>query len=79
MGLISIEAAALDAGVSERTIRRWITIGLLTRYGRLGPLRVLIDAAELRELVRPKAIRGRPPKTLIAEASMTPTNLDANG
>ena len=79
MRLICIEAAASAAGVNERTIRRWITIGLLTRYGRLGPIRVLIDADELRELVRPKAIRKRRPETLIAEASMTPTSLDANG
>ena len=52
--LISIEAAAIAADVNEKTIRRWIAAGRLTRYERPGRIRVLVDAAELRELVRPK-------------------------
>lgn len=31
--------------------------GLLTRYRRPGRIRVLVDAAELLELVKPKAVK----------------------
>ena len=57
--LISIPAAAVSAGVSTRTIERWLAEGRLTRYERPGRVRVLIDAAELQELVKPKAVRLR--------------------
>ncbi|MHB8611188.1 MAG: hypothetical protein ACYDAL_02005 [Candidatus Dormibacteraceae bacterium] len=59
MRLISIEAAAITADVNERTIRRWMAAGLLTRYQRPGRIRVLVDAEELRELVAPKAVKPR--------------------
>jgi hypothetical protein len=59
MRLLSIEAAAIAADVNERTIRRWLSGGKLTRYERPGRIRVLVDAAELRELVKPKAVRAR--------------------
>jgi predicted site-specific integrase-resolvase len=55
--LISVEAAAIVAGVNERTIRRWMAEGRLTRYERAGRIRVLVDAAELSELVKPKAVK----------------------
>ena len=55
--LISIEAAAIAAGVNERTVRRWMADGRLTRYERAGRIRVLVDATELRELVKPKAVK----------------------
>jgi hypothetical protein len=55
--LISIEAAAIAADVNEKTIRRWMALGRLTRYERPGRIRVLVDAGELRELVKPKAVK----------------------
>jgi hypothetical protein len=57
--LISIEAAAIAADVDEKTIRRWMSAGKLTRYERPGRVRVLVDAGELRELVKPKPVRTR--------------------
>jgi len=57
--LISIEQAAIAADVNERTIRRWLSAGKLTRYERPGRIRVLVAAAELRELVAPKAVKPR--------------------
>lgn len=56
MTLISLEAAAVAAGVTRKTITRWISAGKLTRYERPGRIRVLVDAAELRELVKPKPV-----------------------
>lgn len=53
--LISIEAAAVAAGVNERTIRRWLSAGKLTRYERPGRVRVLVDANELRRFIEPRA------------------------
>ena len=55
--MLSIEQAAITADVNERTIRRWISAGKLTSYRRPGRIRVLVDAAELRELVTPKAVK----------------------
>ena len=57
MKLISIPAAAVAASVSTRTIERWLAEGRLTRYERPGRIRVLVDATELRELVRPRAAK----------------------
>jgi predicted site-specific integrase-resolvase len=59
--LISLEAASIAAGVSRKTITRWMAAGLLTRYERPGQVRVLVDAAELRELVTPKPV-GKVPR-----------------
>ncbi|HUZ86333.1 MAG TPA: hypothetical protein VNF26_05230 [Candidatus Baltobacterales bacterium] len=56
--LLSIPAAAIAGGVSKRSIERWLAEGRLTRYERPGRIRVLVDAAELRELVTPKAVIG---------------------
>jgi hypothetical protein len=55
--LISIEAAAIAADVDEKTIRRWMSAGKLTRYERPGRVRVLVDATELRDLIKPKPVR----------------------
>jgi len=70
MRLISIEAAAISAEVNERTIRRWISAGKLTRYERPGRIRVLIDAAELRELVRPKPVKASRRGTTLRHISL---------
>jgi hypothetical protein len=58
--LISIEAAAIAADVDEKTIRRWMSSGRLTRYEARGRIRVLVDASELRDLVKPRAVRKKP-------------------
>lgn len=50
--LASIAAAAEDADVSARTIRRYIAEGRLTGY-RVGPRLLKIDLAELHALARP--------------------------
>ena len=47
-----------------------MAIGLLTRHGRLAPIRILIDADELRALVWSNAMRKRPPERPIADASL---------
>jgi hypothetical protein len=57
--LISVEAAAVAADVSTKTIWRWLAAGRLTRYDRPGRIRVLVDASELRALVKPKPSRKR--------------------
>jgi hypothetical protein len=54
-----IEAAAIAAGVDEKTIRGRVSAGKLTRYERPGRIGVLVDAAELSELVKPKPNRRR--------------------
>lgn len=48
----SIEQAATYVGCNPRTIRRYITRGLLTGY-RLGPRLLRVDLNELDELMRP--------------------------
>ena len=55
--LISMRAAADEAGVSTRTIRRWIAAGLLTGY-RQGPRLLRIDLEELRDLATPLPTAG---------------------
>lgn len=47
---VSTELAALAAGVSPATIRKWASRGRLTRYGRPG--RAEYDLAELTEITR---------------------------
>ena len=46
---VPTELAALAAGVSVATIRKWASRGKLTRYGRLG--RAEYDLEEIRELM----------------------------
>jgi hypothetical protein len=46
---VPTELAALAAGVTQATIRKWASRGKLTRYGRPG--RAEYDLAELRQLV----------------------------
>lgn len=46
---VPTELAALAAGVSVATIRKWASRGKLTRYGRLG--RAVYDLEEIRELM----------------------------
>lgn len=54
--LISRDEAARRAGVSVRTVGRWVFQGRLTKYtDGLGHVR--IDAAELRELTTPQPAR----------------------
>jgi hypothetical protein len=47
--LVPTELAALAAGVSEATIRKWASRGKITRYG--SPGRALYDLDELMELL----------------------------
>jgi hypothetical protein len=47
---VPTELAALAAGVSTATIRKWASRGKLTRYGRPGRAEYSLD--ELRELLR---------------------------
>ena len=46
---VPTQLAALAAGVTEATIRKWASRGRLTRYGRPG--RAEYDLEELRRLV----------------------------
>jgi hypothetical protein len=46
---VPTQLAALAAGVSEATIRKWASRGKLTRYGRPG--RAEYDLAELYHIV----------------------------
>jgi excisionase family DNA binding protein len=50
--LTSLTNAATHADVSVRTLRRWISAGILTGY-RVGPRLVKIDLDELDRNVRP--------------------------
>lgn len=50
--LESIESAAEYAGVSTKTIRRWIAAGLVTGY-RAGPRLIRVDRNELDAMMRP--------------------------
>lgn len=54
---VPTELAALAAGVTEATIRKWASRGKLTRYGRPG--RAEYDLEELRRLVVERATTGR--------------------
>lgn len=53
MTLIDSEVAACAAGVSARTIRRWIAAGLLTNHGDVR--RIQVDLDTLGELVDAQA------------------------
>ena len=48
--IVPTQLAALAAGVSEATIRKWASRGKLTRYG--GPGRAQYDLDELFEITR---------------------------
>lgn len=50
--LASITVAAEHGDVSTRTIRRYISNGLLTGY-RVGPRLIKVDLDELEQLARP--------------------------
>lgn len=54
---VPTQLAALAAGVTEATIRKWASRGKLTRYGRPG--RAEYDLEELRRLVVTRATAGR--------------------
>jgi hypothetical protein len=47
--LVPTELAALAAGVSEATIRKWASRGKITRYG--SPKKAAYDLDELMEIV----------------------------
>ncbi|HEY7593874.1 MAG TPA: transcriptional regulator [Actinophytocola sp.] len=55
---VPTQLAAMLAGVTEPTIRKWASRGKLTRYGRPG--RAEYDIAELYELV----VESRSPGTM---------------
>jgi excisionase family DNA binding protein len=55
--LASAVEAAEHIGVNHRTIRRWITTGVITGY-RVGPKLIKVDLDELDRLVRPVAAPG---------------------
>jgi excisionase family DNA binding protein len=50
--LISIQAASEVAGVSVRTVRRWISQGILPAR-RVGPKLVRVYASDISRIVRP--------------------------
>lgn len=50
--IASINAAAEYAGVSTKTIRRYVAAGRLTGY-RIGPRLIKINLAEVDALLRP--------------------------
>lgn len=52
---IGLTEAAARAGVSPRTIRRYIAAGRLPGY-RVGPRLIRVDVADLDALVHPVAI-----------------------
>jgi hypothetical protein len=52
---VPTELAALAAGVSVATIRKWASRGKLTRYGTRGKAEYSLD--ELREILRANATR----------------------
>lgn len=58
--LVPISAAAQYAGVSTRTLRRYISAGRLTGY-RVGPRLIRVDADELARLLRPIPTAGGGP------------------
>lgn len=57
---VGLTEAATRAGVSPRTIRRYIAAGHLPAY-RLGPRLIRVAVADLDALVRPVAIAGGQP------------------
>ena len=52
---VPTELAALAAGVSTATIRKWASRGKLTRYGSRGKAEYSLD--ELREVMRANAAK----------------------
>jgi excisionase family DNA binding protein len=58
--LTSVENAAHYADVSERSIRRWISQGLITGY-RVGPRLVKVDLDDLDNLAVPIPTAGGGP------------------
>jgi hypothetical protein len=59
---VPTELAAMAAGVSEATVRKWASRGKLTRYGRPG--RAEYDLYELYELVVAATGRNRPARRI---------------
>jgi excisionase family DNA binding protein len=51
MTLMTIKEAAASRRVSERTIRRWIAIGVLPAM-RVGPTAIRVDVADLDSITR---------------------------
>ncbi len=49
---VPMKAAAIEAGVSVCTLRRWIAEGRLPAY-RVGPRLIRVDLADLDALARP--------------------------
>lgn len=54
--LVPTNLAAMAAGVSEATIRKWASRGKLTRYGQPGKAQYDLNEI-LRQLDRPKAAK----------------------
>lgn len=50
--LISVDAAAIYLGLNPRTIRRYITDGVLPAY-RVGGTLIRVDQADVDALIRP--------------------------
>lgn len=50
---VNVRAAAAEAQVSPRTVRRWLDEGHLTRY-KVGPRRVVVAWSELTFLCEPR-------------------------
>ncbi|MEV0916165.1 hypothetical protein AB0I93_18170 [Streptomyces sp. NPDC049967] len=55
---VPTELAALAAGVSQATIRKWVSRGKITRYG--SPQRAEYDLDELYEILSRSARTPRP-------------------
>ncbi|MHC3820679.1 MULTISPECIES: hypothetical protein [unclassified Streptomyces] len=55
---VPTELAALAAGVSQATIRKWVSRGKITRYG--SPQRAEYDLDELYEILSRSARTSRP-------------------
>jgi hypothetical protein len=53
---VPTELAALAAGVSEATIRKWASRGKITRYGK--PSRAEYDISELMEILHRRDAAG---------------------
>ncbi len=66
---ITIQQASDEFGIPKGTLGRWIHIGHLTPVGRVkfparGGGKVLVDRAQVEEMVRNPPRNGRPPKTM---------------
>lgn len=51
-GLISLTAAGQVAGVAPKTVRSWVTAGLLQGW-QVGPRLIKVDKDEVLSLIRP--------------------------